>query len=68
MVAASQHGACPAMRACAYALLESSTIDDVVEGAMCLGASLKGCDKILSAKAICDTMALARVQPAATTH
>ena len=32
MIAASQHNACPAIRACAYALLESSTIDDVVDG------------------------------------
>ena len=62
MVAASQHNACPAIRACAYALLESSTIDDVVEGAMCLGARLKGCDRILSAQAICDKMALEHVQ------
>jgi len=38
MVAASQHGACPALRACAFALLENSAIDDVVEGAECLGA------------------------------
>lgn len=68
MVAASQHNACPAMRACAYALLESSTIDDVIEGAMCLGATLKGCDRILSATAICDDMALAHVQTSGRAH
>ena len=68
MVAASQHGACPAMRACAYALLESSTIDDVVEGAESLGARLRGCDRILSANAICDAMAMAQVQTRGRTH
>lgn len=57
MVAASQHGACPAMRACAWVLLENSAIDDVVEGAECLGARLKSCDKILSPASICDAVA-----------
>ncbi|MCL4767652.1 MAG: hypothetical protein KJZ80_15610 [Hyphomicrobiaceae bacterium] len=58
MVAASQHGACPALRACAWALLESSTIDEVVEGAQCLGATLRSCDRILSSASICEAMAL----------
>lgn len=57
MVAASQHGACPAMRACAWALLQTSAIDDVVEGAECLGARLKSCDKILSPASICEAVA-----------
>jgi hypothetical protein len=68
MVAASQHNACPAIRACAFALLESSTIDAVVDGAMSLGATLKGCDRILSATAICDAMALAHVQTSGRKH
>lgn len=58
MVAASQHGACPALRACAWALLESSTIDEVVEGAACLGARLKSCDKVLSPESIAGAAAL----------
>ncbi len=33
MIAACQHHACPAMRACAFALLGCSMIDEVVEGA-----------------------------------
>lgn len=57
MVAASQHGACPALRACAFALLENSAIDDVVEGAECLGARLKSCNKILSPNSICQAVA-----------
>jgi len=63
MVAASQHGACPALRACAWALLESSTIDEVVEGAECLGATLRTCDKILSPGSICDAVALCPLRP-----
>lgn len=68
MIAASQHNACPAIRACAYALLESSTIDDVVDGAMSLGATLKGCDRVLSSTAICDAMALAHLQTSGRKH
>ena len=30
MIAACQHNTCPAMRACAFALIESSLIDEVV--------------------------------------
>ena len=63
MIAASQHGACPALCACAWALLESSTIDEVVEGAACLGATLKSCDKILSPASICDVAALCPLRP-----
>jgi hypothetical protein len=33
MISACQHNACPAMRACAFALLGCSLIDEVVEGA-----------------------------------
>jgi len=63
MVAASQHGACPALRACAWALIESSAIDDVVEGAECLGATLKSCRKVLSPASICGVAALCPLRP-----
>jgi len=68
MVAASQHGACPALRACAFALLENSAIDDVVEGAECLGAHLKSCDKILSPTSICEAVALCPLRPKGRPH
>ena len=68
MVAASQHKACPAMRACAWALLESSAIDDVVEGAECLGARLRSCDKILSPASICDAVALCPARAGGRPH
>lgn len=63
MVAASQHGACPALRACAWALLESSTIDEVVEGAESLGATLRSCNRVLSADSIYDAVALCPLRP-----
>ena len=63
MVAASQHGACPALRSCAFALLENSTIDEVVEGAECLGAALRSCDRILSPNSICNAVALCPLRP-----
>lgn len=63
MIAASQHGACPVLRACARALLESTTIDEVVEGAQCLGATLRSCDRILSPAAISEAVALCPLRP-----
>jgi hypothetical protein len=48
MIAACQHQACPAMRACAFALLGCSLIDDVVEGAESFAASMRGADQVLS--------------------
>lgn len=52
MVAASQHGACPAMRACAVALLDSFAVDDVIEGATSFGISLRDADQVLSSSLV----------------
>ena len=48
MIAACQHNACPAMRACAFALLGCSLIDEVVEGAESFAATMRGADQVLS--------------------
>ena len=48
MVAACQHSACPAFRACAVALLGSNNIDETIEGAECFARSLKEVDQMLS--------------------
>ena len=48
MVAACQHCACPAFRACAVALLGSNKIDETIEGAECFARSLKEADQMLS--------------------
>jgi hypothetical protein len=47
MIAACQHNACPAMRACAFALLGCSMIDEVVEGAESFACTLRRAHQIL---------------------
>jgi hypothetical protein len=47
MISACQHEACPAMRACAFALLGCSMIDEVVQGAESFAATMRGADQIL---------------------
>jgi hypothetical protein len=49
MISACQHDACPAMRACAFALLGCSMIDAVVEGAETFAATMRGADQVLPA-------------------
>jgi hypothetical protein len=47
MISACQHEACPAMRACAFALLGCSMIDEVVNGAESFAATMRGADLVL---------------------
>jgi len=47
MISACQHEACPAMRACAFALLGCSMIDEVVQGAGSFAATMRGADQVL---------------------
>lgn len=54
MIAASQHAACPAMRACAFALLGSSDIDGVVDSAASFASVLASAGQVLSDRSICD--------------
>jgi hypothetical protein len=48
MVAACQHSACPAFRACAVALLGSNEIDEAIEGAEEFAYRLREADQMLS--------------------
>jgi hypothetical protein len=48
MVAACQHSACPAFRACAVALLGSNEVDAAIEGAEEFARRLKEADQMLS--------------------
>jgi hypothetical protein len=48
MIAACQHHACPAMRACAFALLGCSMIDEVVGVAESFAHTMQGADQLLS--------------------
>jgi len=52
MIAASQHSACPAMRACAFTLLGTSEIDGVVDAATSFGDILLDAGHQLSDSAI----------------
>jgi hypothetical protein len=54
MVAASQHGSCPALRSCAYALLHSVMLDEPIRTAEVLGHHLRCVGHILSPNAICE--------------
>lgn len=49
MIAACQHHACPAMRACAFALLGCSLIDEVVYVAESFAETMRDADQVLSA-------------------
>jgi hypothetical protein len=52
MIAACQHNTCPAMRACAFALIESSMVDRVVQEAQTFADTLSSLEQRLSAGSI----------------
>jgi hypothetical protein len=59
MIAACQHNTCPAMKACAFALIESSLIDEVVHHAGSFAITMRGLDQVLSPGLIVNAAALA---------
>ena len=48
MVAASQHHTCPAMRACAFALIESNMMDEVLHHADTYALTLRSQNEVVS--------------------
>lgn len=58
ILAASQHGACPALRACAFALLETSQLDRPLQAATEFAGELRNAGFVLSAQAVCNSAAL----------
>jgi hypothetical protein len=48
MVAACQHSACPAFRACAIALLGSNDVDEAIDCAESFASRLREADQVLS--------------------
>lgn len=64
MIAACQHNACPAMRACAFSLLGCSMIDEVVEGAENFAATMRQADQVLRPSFVAGAALMA--MPAAT--
>jgi hypothetical protein len=65
MIAACQHNTCPAMRACAFALIESSLIDEVVHHAESFAVTMRGLDRVLSPGLIVNAAAYASAAPMA---
>lgn len=57
MVAACQHSACPAFKACAYALIGSSDVNRALDAAEEFAIGLRAADQILSAGSICNAAA-----------
>lgn len=55
MIAACQHQTCPAMRACAFALIEDSGIDAVVDHAQAFADTLSALEQTLTPGAIVAT-------------
>lgn len=62
MIAACQHNTCPALRASAFALVECSMIDRVVDEAQAFADTMTGLEQRLSPHSI---VAIAAVTPAA---
>lgn len=62
MIAACQHQTCPAMRACAFALVESAAIEPVVESAQAFADTMASLEQVLSPTSI---VAAPMSQPAA---
>jgi hypothetical protein len=53
MIASCQHNVCPALRACAFALLGCPMSDDVMEGAESFAGTLRSVQQVLSPASIC---------------
>ena len=58
MVAACQHSACPALKACAFALIGSSEVNRALDAAEEFAHSLRRADQILSPGSICNAAAM----------
>lgn len=59
MVAASQHKVCPAMRACAFALIECSEVEQLMDATDRFAITLDAMNQRLDAASICQVTCLA---------
>ncbi len=57
MVAACQHSVCPALKACAFALIGSSEVNRALDAAEEFACGLRQADQILSPGSICNAAA-----------
>lgn len=58
MIAAGQNDVCPAMRACAYALLETNELDEPMETGLKFAATLRGEGIVLATQDVVNAAAL----------
>lgn len=63
IVAASQLGACPAMKACVYALIDCTNVDGCIRTAGTFSAALREAGQTLSPDAVCNALALIPGEP-----
>ena len=61
MIAACQHNTCPAMRACAFALIENGGVDEVLHHASTFALILRSLDKVVPASWIVNANAYVAV-------
>ncbi len=58
IVAASQLGACPALKACVFALLDNGDVEACIRSAETFGAALTDAGQTLPPDAVCNALAL----------
>jgi len=63
IIAASQHGACPALKACVYALIDCNNVDNCIRTAGSFSAALRDAGQSLPSNAVCNALALLPAQP-----
>ena len=68
MIAASQHKTCPALRACAYALIDNAMVDAVVTEAESFAITMLAANQVLSPNFIINAAALSQPSRAGYLH
>lgn len=68
MIAAGQNDVCPAMRACAFALLETSEVDAPVATGLTFAATLRDAGVVLDAEHVMDAVSLVTDKTVLTPH
>lgn len=67
LVAAGQHDVCPAMRACAFALIEHPDVDAIVADSLTFASRLRSCGQVLAIGAVANAAAVV-VPTGSSTH
>ncbi len=68
VIAASQLGACPALKSCVYALIDCGNVETCIQTATSFSAALRHAGQTLPRDAICNALALMPAQSGRTHH